>query len=252
VEVRLKQTLRQRADFSEVLAGSWTTLSAADFARRAVYLEREGPVALGDLFELRGEPNSRLEIQGDLGRVDRVGAALAEGAVLVDGNVGDQAGVGMTGGTLEIRGNAGARAGAAPPGVRRGMAGGELVVTGSAGPEAGASMRRGVVAIGRDAGARGGLGMIAGTLIIGGTAGPDTGVWSKRGSVVALGAITPPATYVYACTYRPVHLRLLLSRLRERYKLSIHRRHLLGTYRRYSGDFAELGKGEILEWVSQS
>ena len=27
-------------------------------------------------------------------------------------------------------------------------------------------------------------------------------------------------------------------------------RHLTGLYRRYSGDLAELGKGEILEWTA--
>jgi formylmethanofuran dehydrogenase subunit C len=252
VKARLKQPLRQRADFSEVLTGTWTRLAPADLSRRMVYLEGTAPVALGELFDLRGEPNGRLEIQGDLASGDRLGAGLAEGAVLVEGNVGDEAGLGMIGGSLEIHGNAGARAGAAAPGAKRGMVGGELVISGSAGPEAAAAMRRGVVAIGRDAGARSGLGMIAGTLIIGGKAGADAGLWSKRGSVVALGGISPSLTYAYACTYRPLHLRLLLSRLRERYKISIQRRHVTGAYRRYSGDFAELGKGEILEWVPQS
>jgi hypothetical protein len=86
-------------------------------------------------------------------------------------------------------------------------------------------------------------------VILLGNAGTDTGLWSKRGSVVALGRITPPATYAYACTYQPIHLRLTLTRLRKRFQLRIHRRHLTGSYRRYSGDFAELGKGEILEWT---
>jgi formylmethanofuran dehydrogenase subunit C len=130
------------------------------------------------------------------------------------------------------------------------MTGGELIVRSSAGAEAGAYMRRGLVAIGRAAGDRAGLGMIAGTVIVCGRAGPEAGLWSKRGSVVALGPITPPATYVYACTYQPVHLRLILTRLRAHHGLSIHRRHLAGLFRRYSGDFAELGKGEILQWTA--
>jgi hypothetical protein len=82
-----------------------------------------------------------------------------------------------------------------------------------------------------------------------GAAGAETGLWSKRGSVVALGAITPPETYVYACTYQPVHLRVILTRLRDKYRLPIQKKHLTGLYRRYSGDLAELGKGEILAWT---
>jgi formylmethanofuran dehydrogenase subunit C len=93
--------------------------------------------------------------------------------------------------------------------------------------------------------------MIAGNVIVIGRAGSDTGLWSKRGSVVALGDIAPPATYSYVCTYQPTHLRLILTRLRERFQLPIRRRHLTGLYRRYSGDLAELGKGEILVWTAQ-
>ena len=111
-------------------------------------------------------------------------------------------------------------------------------------------MRRGLLAIAGTAGIQTGLGMIAGTVVVFGSAGADTGLWSKRGTVVALGAITPPATYAYACTYQPVHLRLLLKRLLDNYGLPVRRRHMTGAYRRYSGDMAELSKGEILEWTA--
>jgi formylmethanofuran dehydrogenase subunit C len=124
-----------------------------------------------------------------------------------------------------------------------------LIVRGSAGPEAGAAMRRGLLVVGRSAGPLTGRGMIAGTVIILGAAGPDTGIWSKRGTIVALGTITPPPSYSYACTYQPVHLRLTLTRLRARYGLAVQRKHFTGLYHRYSGDLAELGKGEILAWT---
>jgi formylmethanofuran dehydrogenase subunit C len=131
------------------------------------------------------------------------------------------------------------------------MTGGELIVHGSAGAGAGSGMRRGLLVITGEAGDQTGVGTIAGTVVVFGPAGTDTGLWSKRGTVVALGAITPPATYSYACTYQPVHLRLLLTRLRVRYSLPVRPRHLNGFYRRYSGDMAELGKGEILEWTAK-
>ena len=80
--------------------------------------------------------------------------------------------------------------------------------------------------------------------------GPATGLWSKRGSIVALGVVTVPSTYRYACTYQPTHLRLVLTRLRTVYGLPVEGRHLTGFYRRYSGDLADLGKGEILAWTA--
>jgi formylmethanofuran dehydrogenase subunit C len=112
-------------------------------------------------------------------------------------------------------------------------------------------MRRGIIVIAGRAGDQAGLGMIAGNVVVFGATGAEPGLGSKRGSVVALGPITPPPTYYYACTYQPVHLRLLLTRLRLRYGLPVRPRHLNGFYRRYSGDMAELGKGEILAWTAR-
>ena len=91
--------------------------------------------------------------------------------------------------------------------------------------------------------------MIAGTLVLLAPAPAGTGTWSKRGSIVALGPVTIPPTYRLACTYQPVHIRLILGRLRTRFALPVEERHLSGFYRRYSGDLADLGKGEILEWI---
>ena len=248
---QLKAALPERGDFGEVLAQPWTALSASEIAERPVYLERKGRVPLGDLFDITGEPDGRIRFVGDLQNADRLGAGLTEGEVSVEGSVGREAGMALAGGSLDIKGNAGPRAGAAPLGYKRGMTGGELIVRGSAGPEAGAAMRRGLLVIAKSAGERTGLGMIAGTLVVFGAAGRETGLWSKRGSVVALGKITPPLTYSYACTYQPIVLRLLLSRLSAKYGLSVKRNYLTGFYRRYSGDMAELGKGEILEWIAK-
>lgn len=248
---KLKAPLRQRADLSEALAGSWATLSARELANRPVYLEHDGSVHLGDLFALDGHPQGKIRFVGQLDQADRLGAGLIEGEVIVDGSVGREAGLAQSGGTIDIGGDAGPRAGAAPPGFKRGMTGGELIVRGSAGAEAGAAMRRGLLVILRAAGERTGLGMIAGTVVVFGPVGDDTGLWSKRGSVVALGRITPPPTYFYACTFQPAYLRLLLTRLRSSYGLPVRPRHLNGLYHRYSGDMAELGKGEILAWTSK-
>jgi formylmethanofuran dehydrogenase subunit C len=123
------------------------------------------------------------------------------------------------------------------------------VVLGDAGDEAGSRMRRGVLAVAGRCGRHAGVGIIAGTLVLVGEAGDGAGLWSKRGSIVALGPIAIPPTYQYACTYQPVHLRLILGRLRQAFGLPVESRHLTGLYRRYSGDLADLGKGEILTWT---
>jgi formylmethanofuran dehydrogenase subunit C len=248
---RLRASLEQRADFSEVLTGSWTRLPAREMAERSIYLERDGRVRLGDLFEVTGNPEGRIRFSGNLEYADRLGAGLSEGDVKVESSVGREAGLALAGGTLDIEGDTGPRTGAAPLGFKRGMTGGELIVRGSAGPEAGAAMRRGLLVIAKSAGERTGLGMIAGSVVIFGSAGKETGLWSKRGSVVALGKITPPPTYAYVCTYQPTALHLMFTRLNVRYGLSVQRKHFTGFYRRYSGDMAELAKGEILEWIAK-
>jgi hypothetical protein len=69
--------------------------------------------------------------------------------------------------------------------------------------------------------------------------------------VIVLGRMRPPPTYVYDCTYQPMVLRLMLTRLSARYGISVQRKHFTGLYRRYSGDMAESGKGEILEWTAK-
>jgi formylmethanofuran dehydrogenase subunit C len=247
----LRAPIRGRADFGDVLRGSWGALSAGELARRAVVLDREARVPLGDLFDLSGTPSGLIRFEGDLRRADRIGAALSEGTVEVRSGVGHEAGIGMSGGVLEVQGNAGDRVAGAEPDARRGMTGGELLVRGSVGAEPGVRMRRGLVVVAGSVAARAGPGMIAGTVLVFGDAGPSPGIGSKRGSVIALGRIEIPATYRYACTYQPDHLRLTLLRLRDRYRLKVLKRHLTGFYRRYSGDLGDLGRGEILAWTAE-
>ncbi len=251
IEVRLRKPLQSRADLGAVLAGAWSALAAVDLARRPVQLDGGSPVPLGDLFEVTGAPAGRIRFEGDLTKADRLGAALAEGEVIVDGPVGDETGLGMSGGVIDVHGDAGARSGGAAADARRGMTGGELLVRGSAGPEPGTRMRRGLLVVMADVAGQAGPGMIAGTVIVFGDTGPAPGRWSKRGSIVALGSVQIPPTYRYACTYQPDHLRLTLLRLRKRYDLPVDERYVSGFYRRYSGDLADLGRGEILAWTAR-
>ena len=251
ISVRLRQPLQTRADLGAVLAGAWGGLTVAELARRPVPLEGGTAVPVGDLFEATGEPAGRIRFEGDLTKADRLGAGLAEGEVIVDGSVGDETGLGMSGGVIDIHGDAGARTGGAGGDARRGMTGGELLVRGGAGPEPGMRMRRGLLVVMADVAGHAGPGMIAGTVIVFGDTGPAPGRWSKRGSIVALGSVQIPPTYRYTCTYQPDHLRLTLLRLRKRYHLAVDQRYVSGLYRRYSGDLADLGRGEILAWTAR-
>lgn len=248
---RLAVPLTEPADFSAVLAGSWTGLTAAELASRPVVIGRRGPVPLGDLCVVTGEPDGTIRFTGDFRLAERLGAGLTAGVVTVEGSVGDETGLGMAGGAIHVRGDAGARTGAAAAEIRRGMTGGELVVDGSVGDGAGALMRRGLLAVGGRTGRHTGAGIIAGTIVAFGALGPAAGLWSKRGSIVALDGASIPSTYRYACTYQPIHLRLVLIRLQAIYGLPVEGRHLSGYYRRYSGDLADLGKGEILAWTAE-
>jgi formylmethanofuran dehydrogenase subunit C len=255
-------------DASSLALDDWTDRSSGDIARLTVRVGGVGPVALGDVFDIKGERSTQITLSGDFSAFEGLGADLAGGDILIDGNVGARVGTRMRGGRLTVTGNAtwgaglemasgvldiagdaGPRAGGAALGAKRGMTGGELIVRGNVGPEVGAAMRRGLVAVGGNAGEGAGRTTIAGTVVIFGATGPNPGQWSKRGTVVALGSITPPATYRYACTYRPQYLGLLLRHLATDRRLPVTGEHLTGSYQRYSGDLAELGAGEILAWT---
>jgi len=206
---------------------------------------------LGDFFKVRGGRSSVVRIEGDLPQVEAIGASMAGGELTIDGSVGRDVGVAMSGGRIDVRGHAGDNAGGARPGAARGMTGGEIIVRGNVGDEAGARMRRGILAVTGDGGRGTGIGMIAGTVVVFGQAGPGAGRFLKRGSIVALGPMDRPATFRYACTYRPPHVALLLRYLRGHAGVPVADRYVVGRYARYAGDLAELGKGEILQWAGE-
>src|SRR3989454_4507084 len=177
--------------------------------------------ALGDFFTVKGERAARVRLEGDLQLAEGMGAGMTGGELVVEGHAGRDVGVAMTGGAIEVRGDVGDNTGGARPGAARGMVGGEIVIRGNAGEDAGAGMRRGLVGGTGNAGRGTGRGMIAGTAGGRGQAGADAGPRTKRGSMLAGRPGARPATFRYACTYRPPHVRLLLLYLRERRGLDV-------------------------------
>lgn len=247
VTLTLRQPLTTRVSGRGIFADGWTALRPADLLKREL-AGPDGGFAMGDAFAATGEPDGHAILEGDLSRLDWLGAGLTAGTVELRGNVGDYAGAGMSGGALVVRGNAADFTGGAAAGHKRGMTGGEIIVHGSAGASTGAAARRGLIAVGAGTGPFAGFSMIAGTIVAFGAFGADAGLLNKRGTLVSLGGGTVPTTYRLACTYTPDWLRIVLIRLRDRYGMPVTTAHLDGTYQRSSGDFAELGRGEILAW----
>ena len=226
-------------------------------------------VRLGEFFAVEGDGSADLILEGDLRRVKQIGAGMTRGSIairgdvgmhlgagmrggeiVVYGNAGDWAGAELRGGRIHIKGNAGHGLGGAYRGSRHGMNRGIIVVEGNAGNETGALMRRGLIAVLGDVGDFAGAFMIAGTIVVLGQTGARPGAGMKWGTILTYHRPELLPTFHYDCIYRPSFLPLLLRGLRT-LDIRIPDEYLEGSYRRYSGDFTALGKGEILVWEGQ-
>jgi formylmethanofuran dehydrogenase subunit C len=226
------------------------------------------PAPLGDFFSIEGEAaDKEIVMEGDCGRVKRIGVGMTSGRITVHGDVGmhlgaemtggeihvhgraaDWVGAEMRGGRIHVHGDAGNLVGAAYRGAAVGMRGGVVLIEGNAGSEVAAHMRRGLIAVGGDAGAFAGVAMIAGGVIVLGRTGPRPGAGMKRGTLALGGAMSGLLpSFRYDCDYTPVFLRLYLRQLRA-WNFPVDARWLSGRWRRYSGDLIERGQGEILHW----
>jgi len=233
------------------------------------------PVVLGkrqyrmdDFFDVEGAGSDELEIRGDVGRVKWIGRGMTHGRIAVHGDAGMHLGAHMKGGTIEVTGNAsdwvgaemrgglirvggnaGGQVGAAYRGSQLGMREGTILIGGTAGLEVGMRMRRGIIAVRGRVKDFAGLQMKGGTLVLMGGAEIRTGAWMVRGTIVSLMPLRLLPTFAYACTYNPVFLRLYARHLSP-LGFEIPDAGPAGSYRRYTGDSAVPGKGEILVWQS--
>ncbi|PWC38028.1 hypothetical protein TSO352_10395 [Azospirillum sp. TSO35-2] len=232
-------------DLSAVLPDRLAGLPAESVMRLALPCGG-GEAPLGDLFDIQGgDAADGLLIRPGGALLHRVGAGMASGRILVEGDVGGHAGAGMSGGELRITGSAGPSLGGALPGLPQGMRGGLIVVAGDAGDRTGERMRRGIVAVDGRVGAYAAAFMIAGTVAAGGGCGPCPGFGMRRGTLL-LGRRPDarPDGFVDGGQRDWLFLHLL-------------RRALEGTgswfggatstrAHRFIGDLAEGGRGEIL------
>ncbi len=258
----LRGTPDQRLDLAPLVPHRLAGKTAAEIERIELQTTR-ARVTVGDAFRLRMGEARQIRIENACDRLDGVGQDMADGEIVVEGDIGIQAGrgmrggrlavvgnagpwagSGMRGGTIEITGNAGDRLGGALAGETTGMRGGVVIVRGDAGERAGDRLRRGTILVEGSAGPYAGCRMIAGTLVARRKVGPLPGYLMRRGTIVlGEGAHVLSPTFVDCGLHDLVALRIMASFV-ESYSprlASVLRR----TRRRLAGDMAVIGKGEI-------
>ncbi|MBV8825703.1 MAG: formylmethanofuran dehydrogenase subunit C [Hyphomicrobiales bacterium] len=257
----LKERPAERLDLSPLLPHLLAGKSAAEIARIGVQTTRK-PLVVGDVFRVRMGDAGRIHIEGGCDGLDWVGHGMTAGEIVIEGDVGSQAGrlmaggrltitgnagpwaaSGMRGGEIEIRGAAGDRLGGPLPGDMAGMRGGVVIVRGDAGERIGDRLRRGTIVVEGRAGAWAGSRMIAGTIVVRGSAGPLPGYLMRRGTIVLGSAATLSPTFIDCGKQDLVALRLLatfVARTSTRTSKVLRR-----SLRRFAGDMAVLGKGEM-------
>jgi formylmethanofuran dehydrogenase subunit C len=252
----------QRLDLAPLVPHRLAGKTAAEIERIELQTTRSR-VLLADVFRLHMGDAAQIRIEGSCDRLDRIGHEMAAGEIVVEGdagarvgrlmtdgrltihgNVGPWAASGMKGGTIEIFGNAGDRLGGPGPGETAGMRGGVVLAHGRVGERAGDRMRRGTIMVEGHAGAYAGSRMIAGTLVVVGSTGPLPGYLMRRGTIV-LGkdAVSLSPTFI-DCGVRDLVAARLFAGFIGGYSAraaKLFSRPL----RRFAGDMATLGKGEI-------
>jgi formylmethanofuran dehydrogenase subunit C len=221
-------------------------------------------IRLADVFTISGTPGDTVLIKGGADRLDGVGAGMSAGALIVEGDVGNSAGRAMRGGKLEIRGAAGSYlgsgmragvihvtgsagdfAGAVTTGHRFGMTGGAIIVDGNIGARAGDKMRRGLILVRGRTAELAGSRMVGGTIIAEGGFGATPGQLMRRGTLIGPHVGRLLSTFADCGVHDLVILRVMARAwARELGPLAPKPFPLI--VRRFAGDLAAIGKGELL------
>ncbi|MFO7902739.1 MAG: formylmethanofuran dehydrogenase subunit C [Pirellulaceae bacterium] len=258
----------QRLDMAHLSPKILGQASIGAIQRMPLQLGRE-QVQVGEIFNVIPTKGDRHIIRPCADNLDRLGAGMDAGELIVEGNAGHYLGAQMTGGRLcvlgragdfaasalseglvDIEGDCGSGLGAPPPGHMHGMSGGFVRIRGNCGPRAGERQRRGIILLEGDAGPEAGAGMIAGTLIVLGSTERDPGREMRRGTLLFE---QMPASLPLTFNDNGVQPLGFLAILRgelERLKSLPQSWREKGVFaRRFVGDLACAGKGEVLVWA---
>lgn len=216
-----------------------------------------------EVFDMSGNDAKDIAFHNSSSKLDYIGSHMQSGRITVIGNAGDYLGFEMAGGEIEVKGNvqafaasgmrngfmhilgnAGDYLGGAIAGNKQGMKGGTVIVTGNAGDRVGDQMRRGLLLIEGNAGNYCACRMIAGTIGVLGEVGQYAGYGMRRGTLLLRNTPALHATIVDCGSHTLPFLSLMFKSfagLPGRFaEIGSNR------VRRYAGDIANDGKGEIL------
>lgn len=263
LRLALRSALHERLDLSGVTPLEFSGRSIDDIARIPL-ANRNDRKVLGDLFEISGEISDTLVIAPGSAELDFVGAGMTGGNITVEGDVGAWAGREMKGGRLDIKGGAGHGlaaglkdglvtvkgkagdfVGGVLPGEKFGMTGGIVIVDGDIGERAGDRMRRGTIVTRGKTGASAGSRMVGGTIIAEGGLGAMPGALMRRGTLIAPSVAQWLPTYS-DCGSHDLNILKIMNRYYASTLGALAPKPFPLMVRRYAGDLATIGKGEIL------
>jgi formylmethanofuran dehydrogenase subunit C len=255
----------QRLNLSGLAPALLANLSRTEIERLPLWVgNRQSP--LGEFFSIKGDEVNHLVVEGALEHFDYLGAGLKAGdslrvvgnagaylgqdmkggTITVEGNAGIFAGSRMKGGTILIHQNAGDFAGGTIAGDMQGMNGGLLHIRGNAGHRAADGLRRGMVVVEGTVGAYACSRMKAGTLVALQGTGAHAGYGMKRGTLLTRHLASVPVTFRDAGMQQLGVMVLLLRELKKLGGAFAQLPHDSPALRRYLGDVANGGLGEIL------
>ena len=261
----LKKVPAQRVDLSPLSSHLIAGMAPSEINGISLVSGKQR-IRVDELFNVSGETSDRLIFKNACDKLDRIGCdmqggeiliegdagaylgqGMRDGKIVVDGNAGAMAGCEMRGGLLQINGNVGDQLGSELPGNKKGMQGGMIIVKGNCGDRVGDLMRRGTILVEGNVGDYCGTRMIAGTIAVMGNCGSHIGYGMNRGTLLLWNSPQIPASFV-DCGFHTatVFLALLFKSFRgletkfAQSGVEFHR------VRRYGGDLAARGLGEIL------
>ena len=260
----LKRRTDQRIDMSPLVCQKLQGLDPSQIG--AIELQNgKRRVRVDVLFTVSGFDTQNILIEGGFNKLDFIGKELdggsitvhgdagaylainmKSGTVKVTGNVGSYAGCEMKNGYLQIDGDAGDFLGGALPGNKQGMKGGTVLVKGNAGARAGDHMRRGQILIEGNAGDYCGSRMFAGTIAVMGNTGRFLGYAMRRGTLLLWNQPQLTATFNDCGSHTLAFLPLLFASFKALNSRFADTSLAFNRVRRYGGDMAETGRGEVL------
>ncbi|MDT4329526.1 formylmethanofuran dehydrogenase subunit C [Methylomonas sp. MED-D] len=254
----------QRVDMSPLVCQKLAGLSLDQIA--AIELQSgKRKLRVDQLFHINGSNPDDISIVGSTDKLDFIGKELANGSISVQGDAGAYLGMQMKGGTIsvigdvgiyaacemkngliQIEGNAGDFVGGALPGNKQGMKGGTVLVKGSVGQRCGDHLRRGQILVEGDAGDYCGSRMVAGTIAVMGKVGRYAGYAMRRGTLLLWNQPQLPATFNDCGSHTLAFLPMLFASFKTLNSRFADNGVAFNRVRRFGGDMAETGRGEVL------